>query len=481
MAEDSNANPFQDLLNAEIENIKRKEPPKKGATTGTGLVKEVVSTYPRASLTTAAVGTAGYKATTQWKSAYKEGLELIRKRGAEEVKMVKELAKSGVEAIPRIDVSNATTRQLAKQYATEKVFSGFPFKNSEAARRAGELVLPRTIITGEQVSAPLGLTYKGVPQFGESTAPAAEFRFGTKVAKTEPFQVTAETAKKLAATRTIPSTAPLPVYAGEAGQYAGGLTEGVARTLQPKGAVGFAGVERYAPQAPKPSLMKRGAELSTKGWLGKANVGLEAAGALYDIGREGGPVREAYREAGGGAGGVILGGLKATSRLGRGAANALTLGVPEYLGVYDTIDLLQVESDAKKRYMQLRGTTGYPAENFPVIKKDGKYVPMEGDNPYLSMIENRIAAERGIESSPMTVSSYKGPEYNYIVVNGKVTPMLRPEYSAMYDAQSVAAMDAANNRRPVFNVDPNFGNMGWQRLPQPAQNFGDYVDYMKQR
>lgn len=480
MAEDSNANPFQDLLTAEIENIKRREPPKKGATTGTGLVKEVVSTYPRASLTTAAVGTAAYKGVTGWKEAYKEGLELVRKRGAEEAKMVKELAKSGIEAFPRIDPSNATTRELAKQYATEKLFSGFPFKNSEAARRAGELVLPRAIVTGEQVAVPTGLVHKGVPQFGEVTKPVSEWQMGVKSFKTEPFQVTADTAKKLASTRVAPSTAPIPVYTGEAGQYSAGLTEGVARTLSPN-PTGFSGVEKFAPQARTPSLMKRGAELSTKGWLGKANVGLEAAGALYDIGREGGPVREAYNQAGGGGWGIALGGLKAASRLGRGASNALTLGAPEYLGIYDTVDLLQVEADAKNRYMQLRGTTGYPAENFPVIKKDGKYVPMEGNNPYLSMLENRIAAERGIDSSLLTTSSYKGPEYNYIVVNGKVTPMLRPEYSAMYDAQSVAAMDAANNRRPVFNADPSLGTMGWKRLPQPAPNFGDYVEYMSQR
>lgn len=480
MAEDSNANPFQDLLNAEIENIKRREPPKKGATTGTGLVKEVVSTYPRASLTTAAVGTAAYKGVTGWKKAYKEGLELVRKRGAEETKMVKDLAKSGIEAMPRLDVSNATTRQLAKQYATEKLLSGFPFKNSEAARTVADLKTGRVILTGEKV-----VGVKPIINLANNptTITTVPYLTPQAVAQT-PKQVTLETAGKIPKFDLKPST-----YVREAGVPRVDLDSiNWSAKTQP---TRVRSAPAYTPPAGAgPSLPKRVAQLSTGGLLGKANVGLETAGVLYDLGREGGVLQSAYEEGvkdARGTGinpqfaGVTYATLKGASRLGRGASNALTFGAPEYLGVYDTLDLLQVEADAKNRYMQLRGTTGYPAENFPVIKKDGKYVPMEGNNPYLSMLEARIAAERGINSSLITEGFYKGPEYNYIVVDGKVTPMMKPEYSAMYDAQSVAAMDAANNRRPVFNADPNFGNMGWQRLPQPVQTFGDYVDYMKQR
>lgn len=470
MAEEPN--PFQDLLNAETERITAKKPVKKGATTAPSLLIDTAKEYPRATLTAGIVGAGAVKATQNWQRLYKEGLVTLRNRADAEAKMVTELGNKGVEAIPRLKLSSAELKSAAKRYAVEKIFTGFPFNNAEAAARVADTATGRVIITGEKMPIWTGTKIRGLD--GANPFYTVGQRPSPLNVSVEPKQVTLDAAKGIPKLTTKPTNVRFDDKALRSAIDA--LEESRVGKLP-----------AYVPSsAPNPRLPTRIAELSTGGKLGKGSVALEGIGAVYDIFKEGSVPRTLLEEANlpknsRDSGWMrVEAGLRTLGRMGRGAANSLTLGAPEYLGVYDVPDLLEVESEAAKRYMRLRGTAGYPNESLPIIKKDGRYVPMDGNNPQLEAMSARVAAERGIESSLMTKGYYKGPEYNYIVQDGKVVPVLRPEYSAMYDARSIAAMDAANNRRPVLNVDPSMGSMGWQRLPQPALTLQDYSDYMAQ-
>jgi hypothetical protein len=471
MAEPSN--PFQDALNEQIRQFELKQrPANKRATTAVGLIKETAGDYPRASLT-AGVGTyAAYKGVKGWKAAYKEGLDVMRSRAASEGKAVADLAGKGVQAIPRFEGGNAAVRTAASEYALEKILSGFPFRNEEALNRVKDLRQGRVILTGEKV---VGVR----PKLDLTKTPTAvtitPYETPVGIAQT-PKQVTLETAGKIPKFDLKPTTFPHDPLNKVNLDSVNWTTK-----TQP---TRVSNAPAYTPPtARKPSLPRRVAEISTGGKLGRGNVGLETAAALFDMAREEGPVRTAYRSAakqGEVAEGVVLGGLAAASRAGRGAANILTLGAPEYLGIYDTMDLLQTDQEAKRRYMQLRGTKGFPAENHPVIKKGKEYVPTP-DSPYLKMLEAQIAAEKGIESSLMTENYYKGPEFNYVVQNGKVVAMLKPEYAAMRDAEVDRALDRYTYNRPVLNIDPTLGNIGYQFNAPRAFNFGEYTDYMMDR
>jgi hypothetical protein len=471
MAEPSN--PFQDALNEQIRQFELKQKPtNKRATTAVGLVTETAGEYPRASLTAGAGTYAAYSGIKGWKSAYKEGLEVMRGRVASEGKAVTELAGKGVQAIPRFEGGNAAIRTAAKEYAMEKIFSGFPFRNQEAINRVSDLRQGRVILTGEKV---VGVR----PKLDLTKTPTAvtitPYETPVGIAQT-PRQVTLETAGKIPKFDLKPTTFPhdpLNKVDLDSINWTG--------KTQP---TRVSNAPAYTPPTTrKPSLPRRAAEISTGGTFGKINVGLETAATLYDLAREEGPVRTAYRSAadqGEMLEGVALGGLAAASRAGRGATNLLTLGAPEYLGVYDTMDLLQVENEAKRRYMQMRGTQGFPAENYPVIKNGREFVPVD-DSPYLQMMEAQIAAERGIDTSLMTENFYKGPEFNYVVQNGKVVAMRKPEYAAMRDAEVDKALDRYTYNRPVMNIDPQFGGIGYQFNAPRAFNFGDYTDYMADR
>ncbi len=458
MAEESN--PFQDLLNAETEKIKATKPKTRStSTTLPSLIKDVVTEYPRIALTAGVAGTTAYKGVTGWKENYLAELKNLQKRIKTEQKTLETLEGKGVKGITSVEGAKPV-KALAREATIERMFTGFPFYNTQSAERLADIRTPRVILTGEQVQ-PLTTFEMGAD--GLVTARRAAPNFNSPYVQVKPKVVSTEAAKgipKLKAAEQVAS-----------GASAEGLMFGLG-----SGGNRIVSTPAYSPTASTSvGIPKRVAQLSTGGKLGKGMAALEGVAAVYDIAREDGAIRNAYKKDG-----ALVAGLMATGRLGRGATNALTMGAPEYLGVYDIPDLLEVESEAAKRYMSLRGTAGYPVENFPIIKKDGRYVPMDGDNPQLEAMSARIAAERGIESSLMTEGYYKGPEYTYIVQNGKVVPMLRPEYSAMYDARSIAAMDAANNRRPVLNVDPSMGGMGWQRLPQQALTLQDYADYMAQ-
>ena len=470
------SNPFQDALNEQIRQFElRQKPASRRATSAAGLVMETANEYPRASLTAAGVGGAVYKGVRGWKNAYNEGLKVISQRMTAEGKMVGELGKKGITAVQRLGGGKDALHAAAREYALERTFTGFPFYNQQAADRIADLKQGRVILTREKVPV-----WKSTSITGPEQGAVSDLRYtvtpkesGVPIA-VRPKQVTLETAGKIPKLVLQPTTTTGEPAAVEAGLKPYQNVKPSRTKAAPK----------YRPKiTPNPSIGKRVAELSTGGGLGRVNIGLEAAAGLYDLAREEGPVRTAYRSAadqGEVAEGIALGTLAAASRAGRGAANMLTLGTPEYLGVYDTMDLLQVESEAKRRYMQMRGTQGFPAENYPVINNGREYEPV-ADSPYLQMLEAQIAAERGIDTSLMTENFYKGPEFNYVVQNGKVVSMRKPEYAALRDAEVDKALDRYTYNRPVLNVDPSFGGIGYQFNAPRAFNFGEYTDYMADR
>ncbi len=461
MAEPSN--PFQDALNEQIRIYEEKKAPPRRTTTVQGAIVDIAKESPRGTLTTAA-GTYGtYSIVKGWKAAYKEGLDIMRARAAKEGKAVAELTEKGVQAIPRFEGGNAAIRTAAKEYAWEKIFSGWPFRNQEAINRVADLRTPRVIATGETIPV---TTFKGTR--------ADLFKEGSLVKTTTPSpvgqavtprQITTETAgkiPKLTTSRQVVNMASPETWQGslyEAGQVTGPNRVASAPAYTP-------------PTARKPSLPRRLAEISTGGKLGKTNVALETAAALYDIGRDDGEVRAAWNEH------PTLGIMKGVSRTGRAAANSISLGLGEFTGIYDTMDLLDVEKEARNRYINM--SYGPDRMRYPVIVVNGERVPVEG-SPMLKALEAQVAAERNIETSLITDPTYLGPKYNYRVVNGQVQPALKPEYAMLAEEDADWRVAMYNRRRPMLNINPEFGALGWQEHRPDAFNFGDYTDYMLQR
>lgn len=467
-------NPFQTELNSFTEAFANRQRPQKRNTTAVGLISETASNYPRATLTAGIGGAAVYKGVRGWKDAYNEGLKVISERMTAEGKMVGELGKKGITAVQRLEGGKEALHAAAKQYALEKTFTGFPFYNQQAADRLADMKQGRVILTREKVPV-----WKSTNISGPEQGALSELRYtitpkesGVPIA-VRPKQVTLETAGKIPKLNLQPTTTTGEPAAIDAALNPYQNVKPTRTSAAPK---------YSAKIAPNPNIGKRIAEISTGGVLGKTNIALEAAAGLYDIAREEGPVRRAYRSAGKGyeGYGLALAGLAAASRAGRGATNIAFAGIPELLGVYDTLDLMEVEREARRRYMSQRGTAGFPAENYPVIKKGQQYVPVEG-SPYLQMLEAQIASERGIEASPITEGFYKGPQYNYVVQNGNVVAIMKPEYASAYDEESQRRIDNIYRNRMVLNVDPNFGPMGYISRPPEAFNFGNYVDYMADR
>ena len=413
----------QKIADAEVPAPRKRAQP----TTIGSLLKSGATEYPRATATAVIGGTAGYNAIKNYQNNYKEGWRMIQDRLKQEKGMVKGMVKKGLGGFPRLADNPQAIRSLAKEYALEKTFTGFPFYNTQAEARIADLKIPRVILNAE-----------GVP-LTNIMVPAV------------PKQVTKEGLKAIGK----PFTSDKKPTAG--------------RVAEAKGYVPTSGVT--------PSIPRRIAELGTGGKFGKFMVGGEALALGADILNEEGDIQRAYREGDksfGVAGGLTLGGLKTLSRAGRGATNALTLGAPEYLGVYDTIDILQARSEARENYMASRDKLKLP------VKREGKdLVPVEG--PYLQMFEAQALANRGIASSPIIEDFYKGPDYDYKVHEGKLTPLMKPEYASRYEAntESMLANQLRYRDANVLNVDPTLGKIGYPRTLDPSKNemlYGGYGD-----
>lgn len=443
--------PFSQAINEFVqkEQIKTDKQKSSKTTTAWGLAADVAKEYPRGTAGAVVAGLATKGAITNWKKDIEEASQFVKKRIKEEKAVVKELAKKGVQAIPRLD-PQADTARLARQYATEKIFSRFPFNNASAQTRIVDFQTPRVILTGENIPV-----YGQTRITGPETDVPSELKYevtpkqsGVKIATT-PREVTLENAKKIPRLDLTPR-----VSTGEAQEVENALRFKTKATRVPAVPKYSAGI------AQNPNLYTRMAEVGTGGVLGKANVGAETALALYDIAREGGETREAYKSVGGGLSGLTLGGLKGLSRLGRAAGNALTLGTGEFLGVYDTVDLLQVESDALKLYERKYGKEKIP------------------DPLKLSEIEANLAAQRGIPSSPMASDFYQGPEYRYKILNGKLVPMMTEEAAAMFEFETERRNQMLAARPQIMNIDPSLGTLGYTPVRQfRPEVIGEYSMY----
>jgi hypothetical protein len=444
----------QKIADAEI------PPPRKRAqaTTLPSLLKTATSEYPRATLTAGGIGLGVYSAQKGWKNAYNEGLKVMSERATAEGKMVRELSKKGIKAIPRFAGGKEALHAAAKEYAVEKIFTGFPFNNNQAIGRVADLKTGRVILTGEKVPIWKSTNITGPEQ---GLASEMKYTFNPKESSfpmaTRPKQVTLEQAGKIPKLDLTPRTST-----GEAGATEAGL-----KPFQGQKTPRVSGAPRYTPQYPtKPSIPRRIAELGTSGKLGKFMIGGEALALGADILNEEGDIQRAYREGDryyGTAGGLLMGGMKTASRAGRGATNLITAGVPEYLGVYDTIDILQARSEARENYMASRDKLKLP------VRRDGKdLVPVEG--PYLQMFEAQALANRGIASSPIIEDFYKGPDYDYKVHEGKLLPMMKPEYASLFENETDRRNALARRSKNILNVDPSMGPLGWTMAQDPSKN-----------
>ena len=460
----------QKIADAEVPAPRKRAQP----TTSFGVLKGVASEYPRATLTAGGVGLGVYSAHKGWKDAYNEGLKVMSERATAEGKMVGELSKKGIKAIPRFAGGKEAIQTAAKEYALEKIFTGFPFNNNEATGRVADLKTGRVILTGEKVPIWKSTKITGPEQ---GLASEMKYTFNPKESSfpmaTRPKQVTLVEAGKIPKLDLTPRTA-----VGEAEAVEAGL-----KPFQGQKTPRVSSAPKYTPRYPtKPSIPTRVAQLGTGGVFGGISMGLEGLAFGADVLNPEGDIQNAYRQGKGFLGdvggvdvaGVGLAGLKTTSRAGRGASNILTLGAGEYLGVYDTIDLLQASSEARENYMANREAMRLP------VRRDGKeLVPVDG--PQLQMFEAQAMANRGIASSPIIEDWYKGPDYDYKVHEGKLTPLMKPEYASVYEADTEGRL--ANQLRyrdaNVLNVDPALGRMGYPRTLDPSKNdllYGGYGD-----
>ena len=426
-------------------------------TTAFGVIQGVTSEYPRASLTAGGIGVGVYSAQKGWKSAYNEGLKVMSERATAEGKMVGELSKKGIKAIPRFAGGKEAIQTAAKEYALEKIFTGFPFNNNEAIGRVKDLKTGRVILTGEKIPVWKNTRITGPEQ---GLASELKYTFNPKESSfpmaTRPKQVTLEQAGKIPKLDLTPRTA-----VGEAGAMEAGL-----KPFQGEKTPRVSGAPRYTPQYPtKPSIPTRVAQIGTGGVFGGVSMGLEGLAFGADVLNPHGDIQNAYREGEryyGTLGGLTLGGLKTASRAGRGASNVLTLGAGEYLGVYDTIDLLQARSEAREEYMRNREAMKLP------VRRDGKeLVPVDG--PQLQMFEAQAMSNRGIASSPIIEDWYKGPAYDYKVHEGKLLPVMKPEYASLYDAETDRRNALARKSQNILNADPSMGPLGWTYAQDPSK------------
>lgn len=476
-------NPFQTAINEFIEKqeaVQKKNPSR--TTTVHETIGKLVKEYPRTAITGGIAAGAGYTAIKNWRKNLLEGIKTIQGRRAQELAAVKELAGKGVTAFPSMaefaEAGNQPVREAARAYAREKLFTGFPFYNKGSSGRMANLAQPRVILTGENIpitefraNLPKNFLHQEYPEVvrTERLSPVAEAR----PART----VSVDTAKR------IPPITLRPREVAGVSEAGTGIYDAGIRQFDTPNRVGAA--PKYVPSSElNVPIRKRIAEIATGGKLGRANVGLEAALALYDIAREEGDVRRVYNEAasqGEKLEGKILATMKAASRAGHAAGNAITAGGAEYLGLYDTVDLAMVERDAIKEYWRRRGTAGYPAEKMGIVSKGGEYEPTDSENPYLLAIQGNLAAERGIPASPMASDWYKGPEYTYFVNHkGELQVKMQEGYAAIEEAQNQKAIAHAMRYKPMFNLDPNQGPLGMSTNRSRAFNVGDYFDYNRQ-
>jgi hypothetical protein len=453
---------FSDIVQ-KIADAERPPPRKRAqATTLPSLLKTATSEYPRATATAVIGGTAGYKAVAGWRQAYKEGIDVIKARIKEEAKAAEALGAKGLGGITRLKGTNAEIRALANEYAIEKTFAGGIFQNSQAKARLADLKTPRVIMQSETVplvnfNAQRGNLFKE----GSMTMNTRPSPFRVAV---DPRQVTAEVANAIPKLGIAPYTQSQAINMANPETWQGAMQAGAGQSGQ---ASRIEALPRYVPKSGvKPSIPRRIAELGTSGKLGKFMIGGEAIALGADILNEEGDIQRAYREGDryyGTAGGLLMGGMKTASRAGRSATNLITAGVPEYLGVYDTIEILQARSEARENYMASREAMKLP------VRRDGKdLVPVEG--PYLQMFEAQALANRGIASSPIIEDFYKGPDYDYKVHEGKLLPMMKPEYASLFENETDRRNALARRSKNILNVDPSMGPLGWTMAQDPSKN-----------
>ena len=456
---------FADIVNEFAEADKLLPRRKSQPTTMMSMLNTAVTEYPRETATASVAGLGAYKVVAGYKQALKEGIDLVRTRVKEEKATIDLLEKRGIKAIPRLSGTNTDIRALAKEYAIEKMFTGFPFYNSQSTARIGDIKQGRAILTGETIPR---ITADDVSVLKQSkylpwVEPTLKISPSSSpyAVAVDPRQVTLETAKG------IPKLDLKPRVTGTG---EGALVEKAYEL--PKGTPRVESAKPYVPPSGiKPSMGRRLAEVSTGGKFGKANVALEALGVANDIFDSEGNIQRSIREGrryGGALGAGVSGLMTIASRAGRGATNAILAGTPEYLGVYDTMDIVLAGKEGEKQYLRNRKSLGQP----PVVSQD---------NPYVQMFQAQAMAEKEIQASPVIDDWYKGPNYDYKVIDGKLVAIINPLYGAMLDQQSQESFDRFAQSRPMFNADPKLGAMGYQFRPQSAFNFGDYTEYMQDR
>jgi hypothetical protein len=221
-------------------------------------------------------------------------------------------------------------------------------------------------------------------------------------------------------------------------------------------------------------------------WVTRPIKFIDAASNTFDvIGRHG------YQQERADAGEISQGSVygRTAAGAGRGVSDFFSLGIGTAFGEGYRLEEQFAGEAADKEYRELnkKDPVRYPLKPFnrPYNGNDNieMIVPQWGNPEYDALLFNQYTRE-GIPNYMMSPRDYKGPEYIYKVIDGKVQPILREEVAAVREQDSLDRLAVDQRRildRGYYNLDPAFGPVGWRDNRPTGFNFGDYRDYMLDR
>lgn len=347
----------------------------------------------------------------------KDAMETMRKAGKTEAEAVKILKARGIDA------------EVVTPKAGEKGFRGTA--RALAGERFTESVSATSADASKARSAPKVKVYEGtqVPYTEEVGAPTQTVRTGKAV------YVDAEKARKLAEARKI----------GKGSTYASESLAGLKGTevTMPKYAGGFAN-SRIGN-----SLWNIREGLKSPWVVGPSAV-LEGGAAAYDILGKEGIFMDEYNKARKEADAYMayagyspladmypatLATLGSAKRLGKGASDALLLGIPSASGIWESQNRAELYQKAVEQFMSEKANMSGDSLSYPVLPlgkagmvqlnmpKGSEFAP-DVESPMFKQILLNLYSQKGIPSSWATPSEYEGPNLRYEVdAKGKVRGM----------------------------------------------------------
>lgn len=198
--------------------------------------------------------------------------------------------------------------------------------------------------------------------------------------------------------------------------------------------------------------------------------------------------RHAYNDERVASGDITEGGKwgRTATGVGRGVQDFFSLGLGTATGHGYILEEQAAQERAFQEYKEknAKDPVRYPMVPFNRPYNGNNNIEMIAPNSaeYRAMFLNNLTRE-GVPNYFASPRNYAGPEYTYTVIDGQVTPMIRPEVAAVREQASLeqfAADKAALRRdRGYFNLDPEQGAIGYRGPTRRNFSFDNYFDDMR--